>query len=98
MRYYLTKKDIENLEKVQQLKEQVKRLEEDLKPKIKSMCDKYGHNQTMTVAGRIIRTVRVESSSISWKSVAESYIPDEVLPSAVSDFTVPSIRRKVEIL
>ena len=74
----LTIYDVTKLERRDVLKEELKTLDKDLKPKIQATFTAYGAGN-VTIGSRIVKLSSVDRNSVSWKGLAESCLPVNVI-------------------
>lgn len=89
--------DIGKLQRFQVLKEELKELEEHLKPKIEATIKKYGVGN-VTIGANVVKLSTVARNNVSWKGLAESLIDAKVIENEKPNFTTPSISYNAKII
>ncbi len=85
----LTVDDLPLIAKLAKAKAAVKKLEDDLKPRIIATGQKYGAG-TLEIDGQEIEIKVTVRNTTSWKSLATALLPEKAITEAQPDYTVES--------
>lgn len=83
----LTPADLLRLERLAQLKAELKKLEEDLKPRIEATVKANGPG-VVQIGSRQVKLAESVRQSYSWKSIAYAVAEEEAINAVKDDFAV----------
>lgn len=82
----LTEIDVDLLVKRIALKAKLKKLDDQLKPKIAATIEKHGTGK-IVIGNRIVELKESERASVAWKPLAYSIIEEEAIDAVLESFT-----------
>lgn len=94
---FFNRADVEMMIERQEIKKRLKTLEASLKPKIAVACDELGDGAEVRVGGSVVTLKRIEATSISWQSIAESVADHDTIMEVKSLYTLDRVTRKAEV-
>lgn len=83
----LTAEDIKLLQRREKIEAELKKLDADLKPRIKATIDEYGEG-LVELDGHTLELKRSKRSSCSWQSLATALLDEAVIDEQKPAFTV----------
>ncbi len=93
----LNERDVTKLEKLEVLKEEIKALEEHLKPRIEATFKRYGAG-VRVIGAREVKLGKIDRNNTSWKGLAESNLPASVIEQEKPRHTTPSTSYNAKIV
>ncbi len=93
----LTPQDVTKLERISVLKEELKALEEVVKPKIQASFAKFGAGN-VTIGARVVKLSSIDRNNVSWKGLAEANLPASVIEAEKPRHTSPSVTYNAKII
>ncbi|MFA7286933.1 MAG: hypothetical protein WC052_04720 [Patescibacteria group bacterium] len=93
----LTDADFELLKRREEVKAELKRLDEHLKPRITATIDAHGTGKAK-ISHHEVELKRSVRNTVSWKSLCASLVPEDVILSTQPDFTEEYNVDSVEVL
>ena len=95
---FFNRDDVAMMRERKKLKTRLKKLEASLKPKIALACDELGDGAEVRVGSDVVTLKRIEATSVSWQSIAESVAEPEAIEEVRSLYTLERITRRAEIV